>query len=411
MNRILKYWLSSKLPKQYLKPRHEDKDVLKNIRNFLVHWLAHPVKRRIARYYCLILQKFFGLTVIAITGSTGKTSTKEMTASILGLKGKTVASRANIDPIYNIPTTILRCLPSTKYLVLEMGVEFPEEMDFYLWLVKPQMAVITGIHITHTEFFKDVKGVFKEKSKLAKAISRQGYVILSGECNYLKKLNKLKTNIIYYGKNSKIKTEKIMMQGIKSTKFTLVVGEGKIDVQLPAIGEQNVQNSLAAASAAYFCGVNLKQIKKGLESFKPPVHRLIPLRIKQSIILDDSYNNNPHAAEKTIETFNNLAKKRIKVVVFGDMAELGELGAKAHRDIGKILGASHLDLLVGVGDLAKLTVEEASRVLGKDKCIWVKDQRKVDSHIKPFLDKKSIILLKGAHYSICLDKVVARLSK
>src|SRR3989344_2587811 len=130
--------------------------------------LIHPIKRRISKLYLIFLRRFFGLKVIGITGSAGKTSTKEMIISILSLKARTVASFANIDPVYNIPTTILRCTPLTKYLVLEMGVEYPNEMDFYLWLVKPDVGVITNIFPTHTLFLKDIEGVYKEKSKLIK---------------------------------------------------------------------------------------------------------------------------------------------------------------------------------------------------------------------------------------------------
>ena len=99
----------------------------------LKKWIFHPIKRRIAKLYLLILRKFSGIRVIGITGSTGKTTTKEMLASILKLDGKTVYTIANIDPVYNIPTTILKCNLKTKYLILEMGVEYPGEMDFYLW--------------------------------------------------------------------------------------------------------------------------------------------------------------------------------------------------------------------------------------------------------------------------------------
>ncbi len=109
---------------------------------YVLRWFIHPIKRKIAKYYLAFLKRFFGIKIIGITGSVGKTTTKEMVASTLKLQGPTVCSYANIDQIYNLPTTILRARPWTKYLVLEMGVEYPGEMDFYLWLAKPDIGVI-----------------------------------------------------------------------------------------------------------------------------------------------------------------------------------------------------------------------------------------------------------------------------
>ena len=113
-------------------------------------YLYHPLKRRVAKYYLALLKKYGGLKVIGITGSAGKTTAKEMLASILKLQGKTVYSHANIDPVYNIPATILKCPPWAKYLVLEMGVEYPGEMDSYLNIAPPDIGVILNVYLTHT---------------------------------------------------------------------------------------------------------------------------------------------------------------------------------------------------------------------------------------------------------------------
>jgi len=168
MKNILKMWVGRDLPLVHVKTNG-------HIRKVIADLFIHPIKRRISKYYCFILQKCFGLTVIGITGSAGKTTTKEMISSILRLSGKTVWSKDNIDPIFNIPTTILRCTPKTKYLVLEMGVEYPREMDFYLWLAKPDISVITNINPTHLEFFGDKKGVFNEKIKICDSANSAFY--------------------------------------------------------------------------------------------------------------------------------------------------------------------------------------------------------------------------------------------
>src|SRR3989338_4284515 len=123
-----------------------------------------------------------------------------MVTSILRQKGKTVSSYANIDPIYNIPSTILKCRPTTRFLVLEMGVEYPGEMDFYLWLAKPDIAVLTNIFPTHTQFFKDTAGVFREKSKLVRSLSKSDIAVLNSDDAKVRSLkNEIKSKIILYG--------------------------------------------------------------------------------------------------------------------------------------------------------------------------------------------------------------------
>src|SRR3989344_8407168 len=156
---LFRLWLGP-LPKKEIFPEKKP--------NFLIHWFAHPIKRRLAKYYLLILQKIFGLTVIGITGSAGKTTTKDMLYSILKSAANTAATTANITPTYNIPTTILRCTPATKYLILEMGIEYMGDMDFYTWLARPDIAIITSIGPTHLEHFKNTDTVASEKNKIGK---------------------------------------------------------------------------------------------------------------------------------------------------------------------------------------------------------------------------------------------------
>src|SRR3989304_10463920 len=136
VNKIIRWWVTPKLPLQDVFEKH----------NFISQWLMHPIKRRLARYYLKLIQKYTDITVIGVTGSAGKSTTVQMITSILKHRGKTHATPPSIDPVYNIPNTILKCVPGTKYLILEMSVEYPGEMDYYLWLAKPDIGVITKIY-------------------------------------------------------------------------------------------------------------------------------------------------------------------------------------------------------------------------------------------------------------------------
>jgi UDP-N-acetylmuramoyl-tripeptide--D-alanyl-D-alanine ligase len=410
--KIIQWWVTPKLPREhiFIPQDKRPKELKEKIRVYLRKWLIHPIKRRIAKYYVLILQKFFRLTVIGITGSAGKTSTKNMVVSILKQKGKTVGSYKNIDPVYNIPTTILKCRPKTRYLVLEMGVEFQGEMDFYLWLVKPNIGVITNIYPTHTEFFINTKGVFKEKVKLAKELFTDGLIILNKENLQLRKFGKKENKkIIWFGEGSNIRASKINLDKKGETRYTLLLGTERINIRLPILGKQFVSNSLAAVTVGKVCNVSISEIKRGLENFKQPEHRMRAILLKSgALILDDSYNNNPAAFKEAFKTFKEVSKGK-RIVVVGDMLELGREEKKYHEEIGKVISESKVDYIIGVGAASQYLVEEASKEMAKNNCFWVQSAKEVFPLLQPLLKKGTTVLIKGSR-SIGLDQLVSRLS-
>jgi UDP-N-acetylmuramoyl-tripeptide--D-alanyl-D-alanine ligase len=377
-------------------------------------YIAHPIKRRIAKYYLILLQKLFGLKVIGITGSAGKTTTKEMVASILKLRAKVAYSVANIDPIYNIPTTILKCSPLTKYLVLEMGVEYPGEMDFYLWLAKPDVGVIINIYPTHTLYFKSIDGVFMEKSKLIKNLKVGDTAILNTEDRYLKNLSKLtRASIVWFGEDTDIMSMEEKITDDFHTGFNLILNKNYDDktyVQLDITGKQFVQNALAASAVAKVFGFTIKEIKRGLENFHSQDHRMKIIKHKSgAIIVDDSYNNNPEAAKATLNTFNNLSSNREKVIVFGDMLELGNLEPEYHKDIGSFIGQLKVDRLICVGKAAEITAKSASKFINGDHIFVVSHWRDAIPILESDLNDKVMVLVKGSR-SIGLDNLVNQVS-
>lgn len=378
--------------------------------NLIKRLFIHPIKRRIAKLYLLILRKFSGIRVIGITGSTGKTTTKEMLASILKLDGKTVYTIANIDPVYNIPTTILKCNLKTKYLILEMGVEYPGEMDFYLWLAAPDIGVITNISITHTLFFGNTEGVFQEKSKLVKSLSKGCWAVLNTEDERLRKLKgKISSKIIWYGENGFIRGDKINFNNNKDTVFNLHLGKISCKAVIPIYGRQFVANALAASSAAFVLGVGVKEIIKGLRDTHIEEHRMnIFTHKSHALIVDDSYNNNPLAANEALMAFREIAGNRKKLVVMGDMLELGDLEKEEHVKLGKRIVEIGTDFTIGVGNASKYMIAESQKGIGKENVLWLASKNEVNKHLRPFLNQDWAILIKGSR-SIGLDEVVNKL--
>lgn len=349
------------------------------LRDRLRTWVIHPLKRRIAKYYLLFLRKTTGLKVIGITGSCGKTTTKDLLAAILKTNKLTVASFANIDPLYNIPTTILRCGPKTRYLVLEMGVEYPGEMDFYLWLAIPDVGIITNINPTHTLYFKGTEGVFAEKSKLVKALSSKGFAVLNKNDKYLKKLtNKLTASIVWFDAT----------QVAPSINKTYLL---------------NFEDVACAKAAAKIWGISNTHIESGIKCFTPPEHRLKIIHHKSgAVIVDDSYNNNPKAAGFALKSFVALAGKNKKVVVFGDMLELGALETKEHEKIGLLIKSLHVNTLICVGKAS----ETVGQYAGVSDTSYFSSWQEAEKKFKSFLKPGNYLLVKGSR-SIGLDNLVS----
>lgn len=405
VNPLLQWWVTPKLPPEDVFADHaKGKKGLLGFQVRFSQWVVHPIKRRFVRLYLKFLKMFTRITVIGITGSAGKSTMVQMLASVLRQSNKVCATPPSIDPVYNIPNTMAKCPVGTRYLILEMSVEYPNEMDYYLWLAKPDIGMILNIYPTHTQFFKDEAGVFKEKRKLVDALSKNDIAILNRDDKRLKSLVRTtRAKVVLFGKdNYEVKS---------GNEFTLKIGESKLDVQLPILGEQFIQNAIAAATCARQLGASLVEIKHGLESFTPPEHRMrIIKHISGAVILDDTYNNNPQAAKEALKTFGDFAADKKKIIVMGDMLELGTLEEKYHQQIGEIIGKMNVDFLIGVGLASKTMVEAASQKLGRTKTRWVSHQSKVMSHLSPLLAKNSAVLIKGSR-SIHLENLVARLNR
>ena len=414
LNPLLKWWVTPKLPENhiFIDGGSRPKELSHLLGIYIRRWLVHPIKRRLAKYYLVILRKFFGIKVIGITGSTGKTSTKEMITSIVRQVGKTTSSYANIDPVYNIPSTILRCSPNTKFLVLEMSVEFPGEIDFYLWLAKPDIGVLTNIYPTHTLFFGDVEGVFREKSKLVKGLNMNGVAVLNKDDKLLSKLkSNIKNRIVWFGKGTNVMSQDEKVTKDFKTEFLLILDKNtkkKTNISLPVLGKQFISNALAASGGAYALGIGIKEIKNGLEGYCPPEHRMNVIKLSSgAIIIDDSYNSSPIAAKESISTLEELPGD--KVVVFGDMLELGSWEEKYHIELGKYIAKLNPKLLICVGKASRKTAYAASNILDNKSVITVSSWQEAVSPLKSNLTKGTLVLIKGSR-SLGLERLVSKLS-
>jgi UDP-N-acetylmuramoyl-tripeptide--D-alanyl-D-alanine ligase len=354
--------------------------------NPFVHWFIHPIKRRFAKYYLFTLQHFFGLKVIAITGSTGKTTTANMLYSVLSLVGPTVKTVDSITSTYNIPTTILECTRYTKYLILEMGVEYAGDMDFYCWLAKPDIGVLLNVSPVHASYLGSLENIRAEKSKLLR-YSKIGLTatdfpkIISSEIT-----PNLKTKIIMDIRNSKL---------------------DQLEIHLSLIGTHFAQNVSTIFAIASKLQIPVGYIISGLESVLPALHRFNPINLTGgNLLIDDTYNSNPLSAAASIETLAEIAAvtKKTPILIFSQMNELGSYEKAEHEKLGLFIRKLGITHLFCIGPAAKYVIDSA----GYGKYFDTQDKLLTALQKLVICDLKFVILVKGSrswHLENLLEKI------
>jgi UDP-N-acetylmuramoyl-tripeptide--D-alanyl-D-alanine ligase len=287
-------------------------------------------------------------------------------------------------------------------------------MDYYLWLAQPSMGVMTTIYWTHTEFLGNLDDVIKEKGMLIKSLPRRGVAILNIDDPQVRKLKEAtKAKIIWYGLNSKaeIKGRNINFTEDFKTKFSLEIEDEKQEVKLSLLGQHFVSLALAAAAVGHINGMDIRSIKKGLEKVSSQLHRMIPLRLKDgTILIDDSYNANPIAVMEAIRLVSSIGKKRRKILVLGEMKELGRYEEKGHREVGKFAVEKGIDFIITLGTATRFTIDEALKGgIKKSNTFITEDKEKLLMKVRSIIKPKDIILIKGSR-SLAMEEVVEELT-
>ena len=303
----------------------------------------------------------FNIPLIGITGSSGKTTTKDMLASILSFAGKTLKTEENYNNEIGVPKTLLKLNKSYKYAVIEMAMQRIGEIEDLAWFTCPNIAVITNIGSAHMEHLRSENNIAKAKSEILKFQKRNDFAVLPADDKYfifLKK--KAKGRIITLGIDSisDVRAEAIRFQN-DSSSFILATKRFSIRIDLPLPGKHNIYDALAAAAAACALKIDPKYIKKGLENFKLSSKRLNIKYLKRIRLIDDTYNANPDSMSASLNVLENYPPRRIAVL--GDMMELGKLSRKSHENIGRLAANLNIETLITVGKLAKYIALGAKR--------------------------------------------------
>jgi UDP-N-acetylmuramoyl-tripeptide--D-alanyl-D-alanine ligase len=290
--------------------------------------------------------------VIAITGSNGKTSTKNMLHSILSLHDRTLSTKGNLNNHLGVPTTILQLTKEHQYCVVEMGANHQNEIKLLCDIAKPDISVITNANNAHLGEFGSVEKLVKAKGEIYQSLDSKGVSIINNDSPHLQTWIEMSNSnkFLFFGTNSNIFADNIH-QREQSIDFNLHLNGDVIDINLAMIGLHQIENALAASACAHELDVDLLLIKKGLENSTSEKGRLNLIECNNFTVLDDSYNANPQSMKVAIDTLQTFKGK--KIAVLGSMAELGESSERLHQEVGDYARQTNLDFIFTIGKDAK----------------------------------------------------------
>lgn len=328
--------------------------------------------QQLAQFY----RRKFNIPVIGVTGSTGKTSTKEMIATVLSSKFPVLKTAGNFNSKIGVPLTILGIESHHGAAVIEMGMSEFGEMSRLSCIVRPDIAVISNIGITHVENLLTQDNIFLEKMHITDNMSPENFLFVNGDDHYLKSPAlpcKCHISCFGFGMNCDVRADNVRIEGA-ATVFDLYTPGQTRKTTLPTIGKHNVYNALAAVSVGLNLGFSLDMLCDGMLQYRniamrQQIHNLVintqkkcgnNANLANITLIDDSYNASPDSVLSALDVMSNLACGR-KIAVLADMLELGEFAREAHNDIGVAASEKGVDILITVGKLAAFIADAADK--------------------------------------------------
>ena len=350
--------------------------------------------------------------IISITGSSGKTTVKEMTKNIFKTKFEIIASEKSFNNEIGLPLTLLKLNKNHQFAISEIGMNHLKEIEKLSKIAKPDIALITNVGTAHIGLLGSTDNIAIAKSEIFKGLKQDGLAILNFDDEKTDSIKrKIKQKHISFGfsKQADIRCENVKMMGLNSS-FSLLLPNGiKEKINLNAPGDFMISNSLAAATIAYSCGISIKDIKYGLENFSSVDKRLQINTVKKGFMLiNDTYNANPNSMKAAISILKNLKKEKKSYLILGDMLELGEQSENLHQEIGQKAGEANFTMIYATGAFAN-NVKKGALIAGvKKKNIFIGSKIEIFENIKNKLDKNSLVLVKGSR-GMKMETIVEKL--
>ncbi len=306
----------------------------------------------------------FPFQVVAVTGTNGKSTTKEMIASIIETKYKTLKTQGNLNNHIGLPLTLLARKPEHEVGVLEMGMSAAGEIKRLAEIAKPDIGVITNISAGHLEQLKTVKDVQAAKGELFDSLGKEGTAIVNADDPLVLELAKsLRIKKITYGieQSADVQASNIQNKGSRGFTFTAKIFNQTISVNISQMGYCNIYNALAALATGHSLGISGKDMNRGLENYQQIPQRNEQIHYEGVTLINDAYNANPQSMREALKTLSEFNTQGKRFLIIGDMLELGPLSESAHHELGQEIILSNVDHLVTVGPLASLVAESAKK--------------------------------------------------
>ncbi|MBQ8057669.1 MAG: UDP-N-acetylmuramoyl-tripeptide--D-alanyl-D-alanine ligase [Ruminococcus sp.] len=356
--------------------------------------------KKIAEYY----RSLFSIPFIGITGSVGKTSTKEMISSVLSQKFSVHKTQGNFNNELGVPLTLFKLEEEHEIAVIEMGISGFTEMTRLAAMVRPDISVITNIGYCHLENLIDLDGVLKAKTEMLEFLNPDGKMFFCGDDEKLytvKEHNGIKTSFYGFDNRNEYKAEIISTDLNKGILCKLYLKNGIIECVVPSVESHMVSNALCAAAIGEHLGMTMEQIKCGVESYKTVGSRSNVIRKNDITIIDDCYNANPTSVRASVTSLAKFEGR--KVAVIGDMKELGEKENELHYQTGKFINDKGIDVVIAVGKLCYHLFDGAD----KNGC-YFETVEECCNNITDIINKGDTVLVKASH-SMHFDKIVEKL--
>ena len=336
----------------------------------------------------------FDIPVIGITGSNGKTTTKDLVAAVMSSRFSVLKTKGNFNNEIGLPLTLLELDDRYNAVVVEMGMRGRGQIDALCLIAGINAAVITNIGEAHLELLGSVENIAQAKGEILEHVSADGFAVIPAAEPALAQAHRCRGRVITFGVNCPADYTAADIE-IKSrtTKFTAVTPVGKITVELPLAGRHNIANALAALAVGVNCGLSLEEAAEGLKAVEITGMRLQVVETGSITIINDTYNANPDSTKAALETLQDMAGGRRQVAVLGSMFELGPREEKGHYEAG--LAAANVDLLVAVGELAE-KIAEGGRAAGVKHVQWFDGKTAAIEYLKKSLRPHDIVLIKGS---------------
>jgi len=357
------------------------------------------------------VRRHWGKRVIGITGSAGKTTTKEAVATVLGARFQVLKSQGNLNNGFGLPLQLLRLEPEHEVAVIEMGMSNAGEIEALARIAVPNWGVVTNVGNAHAENFHDaIAGVARAKYELVASLPADGVAFLNCDDPYVSQFGRdFHGKTIYFGKGpcADLRADSLEELGIEGLRIHVRAGQHEADVQLHLLGQHNVSNALAAIAVGLEAGIPLDSCAAALATLEPGDKRGQTLAVREATIINDCYNSNPEALKAMIQTLMSMPGQR-HILVAGEMLELGHESEALHKSCGEAAASAGVDIVLGVRGNAAHIVEGA-RQAGAE-AIFVETPEQAGAWLRRNLRERDVVLLKASR-GVRLERALDEMKK